>query len=291
MLSEFAAKFQLKEYAICETKHWILSLRPEQVTLGSCILSLKRECNSVKDISLNEFKDLHPLLQKLESLYMDVFGASIVNYLLLMLVDKQLHFHIIPRYSEEKMLNNRIWKDYSWPNPVDLSLVNATTFEDSSKLLAMFKINGLETKAFLLNRKYKVGYTTGVFDLFHIGHLNILRRSKEMCDFLIVGVTADKLVSYKNKQAVIPHEERMEIVKEIRYVDQVVSQDSMNKMEAWEKYRFDAMFVGSDWQGTDKWNEYERDFNKIGVDIVYFPYTQGTSSTKLRKILDTLIKN
>ena len=137
-------------------------------------------------------------------------------------------------------------------------------------------------------KKYKVGYTTGVYDMFHIGHLNLLKRAKEQCDYLIVGVTSDELVSYKNKQAVIPHEERMAIVESIKYVDKVVPQENMNKMEAWENYKFDVMFVGSDWQGTDKWNEFERQFKKVGVDIVYFPYTKGTSSTKLRETLNKI---
>lgn len=137
-------------------------------------------------------------------------------------------------------------------------------------------------------KKYKVGYTTGVFDLFHIGHLNILRRAKSFCEYLIVGVTVDELVSYKNKRAIIPFNERIEIVRSIKYVDKVVPQENMNKMEAWEKYRFEAMFVGSDWKGTERWNEYERQFSKIGVDIVYLPYTHCTSSSKLRAVLEKI---
>lgn len=134
-------------------------------------------------------------------------------------------------------------------------------------------------------KNYKIGFTTGVFDMFHIGHLNILKKAKEKCEFLIVGVTTDELVSYKNKKAIIPHNERMAIVKGISYVDQVVPQENMNKMEAWEKLNFDVMFVGSDWKGTEKWNEFERQFSSVGVDIVYFPYTKGTSSTELRAVL------
>lgn len=139
-------------------------------------------------------------------------------------------------------------------------------------------------------KKYKIGYTTGVFDMFHIGHLNILRKAKEQCEYLIVGVTTDELVSYKNKKAIISHDERMAIVESIKYVDKVISQTSMDKMAAWKKYGFDVMFVGSDWEGTDKWNEFEKQFGEIGVDIVYFPYTKGTSSTKLRDALDKIIK-
>lgn len=137
-----------------------------------------------------------------------------------------------------------------------------------------------------MEKKYKVGYTAGVYDMFHIGHLNILKRAKENCDYLIVGVSTDELVqNYKNKKTIIPFEERAAIVEAIKYVDKVVPQVSMNKMQAWENYKFDAMFVGDDWKGTAKWNKIEEDFKKVGVDIVYFPYTQGTSSTILREKL------
>ncbi len=132
-------------------------------------------------------------------------------------------------------------------------------------------------------KKYKVGYTTGVYDMFHVGHLNLLKRAKEHCDYLIVGVTVDELVSYKNKTAVIPFEDRIQIVEAIKYVDQAVPQVSMDKMAAWEKYHFDVMFVGDDWKGTDKWNQLEAEFKEKGVDIVYFPYTKKVSSTMLRE--------
>ncbi len=135
------------------------------------------------------------------------------------------------------------------------------------------------------HKKYKIGYTTGVYDLFHIGHLNLLKKAKECCDYLIVGVTTDELVAYKNKRAVIPFEERIQIVNAISYVDQAVPQTNMNKMEAWEKYHFDVMFVGDDWKNTEKWNRFEEDFKKIGVDIVYFPYTKNISSTLLNEVL------
>lgn len=130
-----------------------------------------------------------------------------------------------------------------------------------------------------------IGYTAGVFDLFHIGHLNMLKNSKSMCDRLIVGVTTDELVSYKKKKAVIPFEERLEIVRNIKFVDAVVAQESMDKFEAWKKLKFDMMFVGDDWYNTDKWNNYERQFNEVGVRVVYFPYHKGTSSTLINETL------
>ena len=140
-------------------------------------------------------------------------------------------------------------------------------------------------------KKYKIGYTTGVFDMFHIGHLNILKNAKSCCEYLIVGVSTDELVDEIKKKSIISYEERLAIVESIKYVDKAVPQSSMDKMAAWKKNRFDVMFVGSDWQGTDKWNEFERQFGEIGVDIVYFPYTKGTSSTKLKEALKKINGN
>ncbi len=135
-------------------------------------------------------------------------------------------------------------------------------------------------------KKYKVGYTTGVFDMFHIGHLNILKRAKEQCEFLIVGVSTDEVVeNYKHKTPIIPFEERCAIVEAIRYVDKVVPQTSMDKLKAWENLHFDAMFHGSDWKGTSLYSDYEKAFKKAGVDLVFLPHTDGTSSTELAQKL------
>ena len=135
-----------------------------------------------------------------------------------------------------------------------------------------------------------VGYTTGVYDMFHIGHLNILRRAKEQCDYLIVGVSTDELVmKEKNKTPVIPLEERVEIVGAIRYVDEVVIQPDKDKMAAWERHHFDKMFVGSDWQGTPQWNRFEEQFSEVGVEIVYLPHTDGISSTQLTHVIKNIL--
>ena len=136
-------------------------------------------------------------------------------------------------------------------------------------------------------KKYKIGYTTGVYDLFHIGHLNLLRNAKQQCEHLIVGITVDELVSYKGKHSVIPCEERIQIVGAIRYVDEVVPQEDLDKVKAWEKYHFDALFVGDDWKGKPNWIEYEKSLADKHVDVIYLPYTKETSSTQLR---NTLIK-
>ena len=132
-----------------------------------------------------------------------------------------------------------------------------------------------------------IGYTTGVYDMFHIGHLNILRRAKEQCDYLIVGVSTDELVEHdKNKTPIIPFADRCAIVEAIRYVDRVVPQPDKNKFGAWEKYHFNKMFVGSDWKGTPQWAKFEEEFAPVGVEIVYLDHTDGISSTILRDRLN-----
>ena len=137
-------------------------------------------------------------------------------------------------------------------------------------------------------KKYKIGYTTGVFDMFHIGHLNIFQRAKEQCDYLIVGVTTDELCfKRKNKYPIICEEERMAIVRAIRYVDEVVPQTNMDKLAAIKKYHADAVFVGSDWKGTSSWLQYEKEFAKEGCTIIYLDYTDGISSTILRNRLNS----
>ena len=136
-------------------------------------------------------------------------------------------------------------------------------------------------------KKYKVGYTTGVYDMFHIGHLNLIMRAKEQCDHLIVGVSTDELViKSKGHAPVIPYEERKAIVEAIRYVDEVVPQVDKDKFGAWERYHFDAMFVGDDWKGKPLFVEAEAKLKTVGADVVYFPYTGHISSSLLREKID-----
>jgi glycerol-3-phosphate cytidylyltransferase len=136
-----------------------------------------------------------------------------------------------------------------------------------------------------------LGYTTGVFDLFHVGHVKLLRNAKGMCDKLVVGVTSDELVSYKNKKSVISFEERMEVVRSCRYVDAVIPQEDMDKYTQWQKVKFDVMFVGDDWFKSEKWEAIDKQFKDVGVRVVYFPYTKGTSSTLINNVLLDLRKN
>ena len=135
-----------------------------------------------------------------------------------------------------------------------------------------------------------IGYTTGVYDLFHIGHVNLLKEARGMCDYLIVGCSNDEVVQeMKNKKPVIPFNERIEILKSIRYVDRVVEQTRelyINKLKAAKIYKFNKMFVGDDWKSSEKFNVLGKKLSLLGIELVYFPYTKGTSSTKINQILD-----
>lgn len=136
-----------------------------------------------------------------------------------------------------------------------------------------------------------IGYTSGVYDLFHIGHLNLLKNAKGMCDKLIVGVTVDDLVIYKGKHAMIPFEDRIEIVRSCRYVDAAVPQYDMDKWKICRKLGASMLFVGDDWYGTDKWEKYEAECMKEGIRVIYFPYTKGVSSTLITKTLERVRDN
>lgn len=131
-------------------------------------------------------------------------------------------------------------------------------------------------------KKYHVGYTQGVFDMFHIGHLNLLKNSKKQCDYLIVGVNSDILVeAYKHKRAVIPEYSRLNIVDAIKYVDQSLLSHTLDKKIMYEQLHFDVVFIGNDWKDNERWKHTEEDLRPYGVDVVYLPYTEGISSTGL----------
>lgn len=138
-----------------------------------------------------------------------------------------------------------------------------------------------------INKKFHIGYTTGVFDMFHIGHLNIIKKAKEQCDYLIVGVTTDELCyKRKKKYPIIPESERVAIIEELKSVDRVILQDSMDKIQIVSKYGINAVFVGTDWQGSEAWRQYEAEFAQYGCEVVYLEYTDGISSSILRDRLN-----
>ncbi|WP_326795556.1 adenylyltransferase/cytidyltransferase family protein [Streptomyces sp. NBC_01808] len=136
---------------------------------------------------------------------------------------------------------------------------------------------------------HTVGYAPGVYDLFHVGHLNILRHARSRCDYLVAGVVSDEMAQLaKGRAPVVPLVERLEIVRSIRHVDAAFVETVPDKLETWQQVRFDVIFKGDDWRGTPKGDKLEADFRTVGVEVVYFPYTVHTSSTQLRRALDAL---
>ena len=139
-------------------------------------------------------------------------------------------------------------------------------------------------------KKYKIGYTQGVYDMFHIGHLNLINHAKEYCDYLIVGVNADELVqNYKHKTPVINEKERQIIVSNIKAVDKCIIATTLDKVEAWKSIHFDAIFIGDDWKGNARWTQTEKDLEPYGAEVVYLPHTDGICSTGLREVKDNKI--
>ena len=139
-------------------------------------------------------------------------------------------------------------------------------------------------------KKYKIGYTQGTFDMFHIGHLNLINHAKEYCDHLIVGVNSDELVySYKNKRPVIPQHERAEIIRNIKAVDECIITTTLDKLSAFEAFHFDAIFIGDDWKGNPRWEQTEKDLSEHGADVVFLPHTNGVSSTQLTEVIKNIL--
>lgn len=133
-------------------------------------------------------------------------------------------------------------------------------------------------------KKYKVGYTDGVYDMFHVGHLNMIEQAKKTCDYLIVGVHGDTVVEeYKHRIPVINENDRCRIVQAVKGVDKAVINRFRDKIKLWELYHFDVVYIGDDWKGTERWNNFEKELGKLGVDVVYVPYTKGISTTEIRE--------
>ena len=140
-------------------------------------------------------------------------------------------------------------------------------------------------------KRYRIGYTQGVFDMFHVGHLNIINRAKEYCDFLIVGVNSDRLVQeYKHKTPVIGQEDRLRIVENLKAVDKAVIAETLDKISSQKELHYNAVFIGNDWKDNHRWQQTRSDLAEVGVDVVFLPYTDGVSSTKLRPLEDEKIK-
>lgn len=137
-----------------------------------------------------------------------------------------------------------------------------------------------------MSKKYKIGFTDGVYDMFHVGHLNMIKEAKKHCDFLIVGVHSDEIVEgYKKRKTVINEDDRCAIIEAIKYVDKAVINRTRDKMELFELHHFDVVFIGDDWKGTERWNNFEKVLGEVGVSVEYIPYTKGISTTQIREKL------
>ena len=135
-------------------------------------------------------------------------------------------------------------------------------------------------------KKYKIGFTDGVYDMFHVGHLNMIKEAKKHCDYLIVGVHSDEIVEgYKNRKTVINENDRREIIEAIKYVDKAVINRTRDKLKLFEEHHFDVVFIGDDWKGTERWNNFEKVLGEVGVSVEYIPYTKGISTTQIREKL------
>ncbi|MCG8579677.1 MAG: adenylyltransferase/cytidyltransferase family protein [Bacteroidales bacterium] len=278
MLRDTLKKFGYPNSLIKEYKHWLLLLRPEQVTLGSMILICKEDVNQFHAISEDAMQEMSVITKDIELNIQSELKAEKINYLMLMMVDPEVHFHVIPRFSQTAELANFTFTDNSWPGAINLASHNNAITEEQ-KIIVRDYLRGL-LQASPSTKKYNRMYTSGCFDLLHYGHLNILKRSKELCDHLIVGVSTDELImASKGRKPVIPFEERYRIISSVKYVDEVIPQVNKNKQSVVDQYNIDAISVGSDWKGK---------YPPVTCDMVYFDYTPNVSSTILKKALNLL---
>jgi len=306
-------KFGFPATLIKEYKNWCLLLRPKQVTLGSLVLICKDDATKFSAISSESFQEYSFIIPEIEKNLSQTFHYDKINYLMLMMVDPDVHQHIIPRYSQPAEFNGRQYQDFDWPNMPTLSKVNEMEAEEFLKLKVLLteKFNsppltpacpagrpptrggGFLRKDSLNSsphvgeagwgggkKRFKRVYTTGCFDLFHAGHLNILKKSKEIGDFLLVGVSTDELMEKeKGKRPVIPFEERADIVRSLKFVDEVIPQVDKNKQRIVDQYHIDAITVGDDWKGK---------YPQVSCEVVYFPYTKKVSSGGLKAKIEEM---
>ncbi len=266
-------KFGYPDTLIKEYRKWILLLRPEQYTLGSLVLVHKIPERRFSDIVTDSFNELQIIIKEVEQKLFKLFSFEKINYLMLMMVDLEVHFHIIPRYKDQKNFLEIKFVDSDWPNKP--SLINKNII--NNKKFGELRINIANEFATSI-KKYGLVYTTGAFDFLHYGHLNILEKSKDICDYLLVGVSTDELIKKeKGEIPLVPFEERMRIVSAIKYVDEVIPQVDKNKQKIVDKYNINAITVGDDWKGR---------YPKVTCDLVYFPYTPGISSTIIKRSND-----
>ncbi len=281
MIASTLKSFNYPESLIKTYRYWHIVLRPSQTTLGSLVLICKENVSACSDMSLNAAMEKKVIIEHIEAIMKKLFNYSKMNYLTLMMVDPLVHTHVIPRYEGALNFDNQQFKDVSWPLPPDLTKGLEINDSTRSKLLTVLKQEFSKvSSAITRSKKYSRMYTSGSFDIFHYGHLNILKRTKALCDHLIVGVSTDELITKaKGRPPVIPFEERIAVIEALDCVDEVIPQLDKNKQKIVDEYFIDAISVGDDWKGT---------YPKVSCEMVYFEYTPNVSSTLLKEKLNLL---
>lgn len=282
MPSATLSKFGFNENLILSYHHWHLLLRFQQTTLGSLILICKGSYSAFSELPQAASHEMHEIIPQIESVLKEEFNYSKINYLMLMMVDPEVHFHIIPRYESGAELAGKVYSDASWPGPPNLGDDIGIDEDAKAVLLERLRDRFYESSEQhpTSNKRYGRLYTSGCFDIFHHGHLNIIQKSKALCDHLVVGISTDDLiVREKGKPPVIPFEERVSMVQSITGVDEVIPQVDKNKQRIVDEHGIDAISVGSDWKGR---------YPPVSCDMEYFDYTPSVSSTLIKQRLDLL---
>lgn len=278
-------KFGYPESLVRSYQYWHVLLRPAQPTLGSLVLICKENVSQYSDISESAMLEKHRVINDIERVLAKRFSYSKINYLMLMMVDPAVHFHVLPRYQHPVEFCDQTFSDSAWPGAPDIGFDLELGDIYQQELLKTLRndfiaVGSAESSSELEtgSKKYLRMYTSGCFDIFHQGHLNILKKTKELCDYLIVGVSTDEvIIQSKGRPPLIPFEERISILEANRYVDEVIPQISKNKQAVVDQYNIDAISVGSDWKGK---------YPPVTCDMVYFDYTPNVSSTVLKQKLN-----
>jgi glycerol-3-phosphate cytidylyltransferase len=273
-------KFGYPGSLIKSYEYWNLLLRPGQITLGSLILICKESVHQYSGISQAAMSEQKLVVSEIEQVLKHRFNYSKINYQMLMMQDPDVHFHIIPRYDAPVDFCGTTFEDVFWPKISNMSFELDITDVHRSELLRTLKIDfaAITLSAAVSLKKYEKMYTSGCFDIFHQGHLNILKSTKALCDYLVVGVSTDELIlKSKGRLPLIPFEERVSILESNKYVDEVIPQVDKNKQTIVDQYNIDAISVGSDWFGK---------YPKVTCEMEYFDYTPNVSSTVLKQKLN-----
>lgn len=277
MLNSNLKNSELSSNIIKSYVHWHLLLCPKQPTLGSLVLICKENISHYAEISIEALNEQKLIINEIEAILKHRFNYCKMNYQTLMMQDPQVHFHIIPRYENSTTFCNQQYSDATWPSAPDLNIGIQLPDMYHKELLELLTVDFLNYSP-EGQKKYKRLFTSGSFDIFHQGHLNIIKRSKELCEHLIVGVSTDEVIlKAKGRLPVIPFEERISILRANRYIDEVIPQVDKDKQKIVDQYNIDAISVGSDWFGK---------YPEVTCEMVYFDYTANVSSTVLKQKLN-----